>query len=245
MTEIFMARMPDGIIAAADGAFYGSDGTLSHVTSKLTLPPESDCVVTLQGPWFYHVALRIGLPQVTGLDAVLARIVNLTADAYLAAANNEGHTQAFAMLIGGFSEARQRWETYWLNSEPWESGGTQEPYEAWELTPALATAWTPGYGREACAAVGMDPDRALNKQGIGCAEAAVRIVCAARQQRIPIGDDPANGTCQVGGFVQLARINRGSAWTEIAHRWPDTIGARLNPKNGLVCPVPTVCVPNP
>ena len=68
------------------------------------------------------------------------------------------------------------------------------------------------------------------------AEAAVRIVCAARQQRIPIGGDPANGTCQVGGFVQLAQINRCSAWTEIAHRWPDKIGSRLYPIRGLIFP---------
>ena len=71
MTAIFMARMPDGIIAAADGAFYGSDGTLSYIASKLTLVPESDCVVTLQGPWFYHAALRLGLPQAISFDAVL------------------------------------------------------------------------------------------------------------------------------------------------------------------------------
>ncbi|WP_458438728.1 hypothetical protein [Methylorubrum extorquens] len=82
----------------------------------------------------------------------------------------------------------------------------------------------------------MDPGRALNEQGIGCAEVAVRIVCAARQQRIPIGGDLANGTCQVGGFVQLAQLDRGAASSVIAHRWPDTIGARLNPRNGLTRP---------
>ncbi|KAB7782284.1 hypothetical protein F8B43_5039 [Methylorubrum populi] len=92
-----------------------------------------------------------------------------------------------------------------------------------------------GYGRDTRVAVGMDPDRALNEQGIGCGEAAVRIVCAARQQRIPIGGDPANGTCQVGGFVQIAQIERGAASSVIAHRWPDTIGARLDPSNGPPC----------
>lgn len=238
MTAIFMARMPDGIIAASDGAFYGQDGTLTGVVSKLVLMPEKACVVTLQGPYFYHVALRAGLGEAIDFDGVLGRIVDLTANAWLAAANEYGYSRAFAMLIGGFSEARQRWETYWLNSEPWEAGGMQEPYEAWELTPAMATAWTPGYGREACAAVGMDPDQPLGEQGMGCAEIAVRIICAARQQRIPIHGDEANGTCQVGGFVQLAQINRGSAWTEIAHRWPDVIGARLNPMSGPARPLP-------
>ncbi|MDV2987413.1 UNVERIFIED_CONTAM: hypothetical protein Q9R58_24180 [Methylobacteriaceae bacterium AG10] len=236
MTAIFMARMPDGIIAAADGAFYGQDGTLTGVVSKLVLMPEKDCVVTLQGPFFYHVALRAGLGEATDFDGVLSRIVDLTANAWLAAANDYGYSRAFAMLIGGFSEARQQWETYWLNSEPWEQGGMQEPYEAWELTPALATVWIPGYGREACAAVGMDPDRPLGEQGMGCAEIAVRIICAARQQRIPIHGDDANGTCQVGGFVQLAQLNRGTAWSEIAHRWPDVIGFRLNPANGPQLP---------
>lgn len=85
----------------------------------------------------------------------------------------------------------------------------------------------------------MDSDRALNEQGVGCAKAAVRIVCAARQQRIPIGDDPANGTCQVGGLVQLAQINRGAASSVIVHRWPDAVGVRLDPANGPVCPAPT------
>ncbi|APX88154.1 hypothetical protein BV511_14870 [Methylorubrum extorquens] len=70
------------------------------------------------------------------------------------------------------------------------------------------------------------------------AENAVRIVCIARQQRFPIGGDPANGTCQVGGFVQLAQINRGGVSSIIAHRWPDVIGAWLYPKNGPPCPLP-------
>ncbi|KQQ23734.1 hypothetical protein ASF53_05265 [Methylobacterium sp. Leaf123] len=240
MTAIFMARMPDGIVAASDGALYGRDGALTAVVSKLVLMPEKNCVVTLQGPWFYHVALRAGLGEAMDFDGVLARIVDLTANAWLAADNDYGYSRAFAMLIGGFSEARQQWETYWLNSEPWEPGGLQEPYKAWELTPALATAWTPGYGREACAAAGLDPDRPLGEQGMGCAEIAVRIICAGRQQRIPIHGDEANGTCQVGGFVQIAQINRGTAWTEIAHRWPDGIGTRLDPSNGLAYPPPLV-----
>jgi hypothetical protein len=58
----------------------------------------------------------------------------------------------------------------------------------------------------------------LGKQGIGCAEAAARIICAARQQGIPIGGAPANGTCQAGGFMQLAQINRGASSSGIAHR---------------------------
>lgn len=79
----------------------------------------------------------------------------------------------------------------------------------------------------------------LSGQGMGYAEAAVRIICAARQKRIPIHDDEANGTCQVGGFVQLAQVTRGTAWSEIAHRWPDAIGARLDPTNGPLHPPPS------
>ncbi|APX85881.1 hypothetical protein BV511_14890 [Methylorubrum extorquens] len=47
----------------------------------------------------------------------------------------------------------------------------------------------------------------LGKPRYRLCEVAVRIVCAARQQRIPIDGDPANGTCQVGGFVQLGQID--------------------------------------
>jgi hypothetical protein len=61
MTAIFMARMPEGIIAASDGALYAQDGTLTHVVSKLVLMPENDCVVPLRGPWLYHAALQAGL----------------------------------------------------------------------------------------------------------------------------------------------------------------------------------------
>ncbi|OHV17421.1 hypothetical protein BK022_05725 [Methylorubrum extorquens] len=57
----------------------------------------------------------------------------------------------------------------------------------------------------------------------------MRIICAAWQQRIPISGDPANGTGQVGGFVQLAQLDRSAASSVIAHRWPDAIGAQPAP----------------
>jgi hypothetical protein len=76
----------------------------------------------------------------------------------------------------------------------------------------------------------------LGKQGIGCAEAAVRIICAVRKQGILIGGDPANGTCQADGFVQLTQINPGAASSVIAHRWFGRIGARLDPAAGPVRP---------
>jgi hypothetical protein len=76
----------------------------------------------------------------------------------------------------------------------------------------------------------------LGKQGIGCAETAVRIICAARKQGIPIGGDPANGICQAGGFVQLTQINRAATSSVIAYRWLGRIGARLGPASGPVAP---------
>ncbi|ACS41733.1 Hypothetical protein MexAM1_META1p4078 [Methylorubrum extorquens AM1] len=74
------------------------------------------------------------------------------------------------------------------------------------------------------------------KQGFSCAETAVRIICAARQQGIPIGGDPANGICQAGGLMQLAQINHGAASSGIAYRWPGSIGARPDPGAGPVRP---------
>ena len=90
----------------------------------------------------------------------------------------------------------------------------------------------------------MNPDRPLNEQGIGCDEAAIRIICAARREPIPIGRDEAHGTCQVGGFVQLAHVDRGTAWTSIVHRWPDVVGVRLDPLAGSLLP-DALCLPEP
>ncbi|WP_455985717.1 hypothetical protein [Methylorubrum extorquens] len=69
-----------------------------------------------------------------------------------------------------------------------------------------------------------------------------RTICAGRQQRIPIGGNEASGTCQVHGFVQLAQINPGMTWTEVAHRWPDGVGGRLDPTSGLLCPSPAEAI---
>lgn len=236
MTAIFMARLPDGIVATADGAFYGREGRLSGTASKLILMPEVDCIITLQGPFFYHPGLRERLAAAGGFDTVLGCIVRVVRDLYAAHENDQGHSRAFAMLIGGFSAERQAWETYWLNSEPWEEALTQAPYEPWQLAPAWATAWTPGYGREASIAAGIDPDRPLNEQGFDVVEAGIRVICAARFEPIPIHRDPANGTCQVGGFVQFARLERGRAYTELVHRWADPIGERLDPMRGVLEP---------
>ncbi|MGV7031555.1 hypothetical protein [Methylobacterium symbioticum] len=52
----------------------------------------------------------------------------------------------------------------------------------------------------------------------------MRIICAAGAQRIPIHDDPANSTCEVGGFVQFARLGQAWAFTEVRHRWPEMVG---------------------
>lgn len=84
----------------------------------------------------------------------------------------------------------------------------------------------------------IPPGPTTERSGHGLREDAVLIVCAVRQQRIPVGGDLAKGTYQVGGFVQLAQIDKGAISSVIAHRWPDAIGARLDPSNELLCPPP-------
>lgn len=74
MTAIFMARVPEGIVAAADGAFYMNDGRLSHIASKFILMPEHDCLLTFQGPFFYHAEIRMRLLcRSDGFDDVLGQ----------------------------------------------------------------------------------------------------------------------------------------------------------------------------
>lgn len=237
MTAIFMACLPGSIVAAADGAFYGQDGRLTTIASKFTLLPEHDCVITLQGPFFYHAELRANLiSNGGGFDCILHAIPRVVRGIYDRYQNAYGYSRAFDMLIGGYSEERQCWESYWLHSEPWKEGSNHEPYEPWQLVRAFRAAWVPGYGREACAAAGMDPDTRLTEQGMGAYEIAVRVICAARAQPIPIKDDPLRGTCQVGGFIQLVEMTRNTVTSSIAHRWPDMVGFRLSPEHGQLVP---------
>lgn len=230
MTALFMARMPDGIVAAADGAFYDHEGKLAGIATKLILMPAHDCIISLQGPYFFHPELRIRLHQVQGgFDGILNLIVETMRAIHGDYANEYGFSRAFALLIGGYSATRGRWETYWINSEPYEEGSEHEPYEAWELTLAFATVWVPGYGREAALSAGLDPEKPLNAQGLAPAEIGIRVVTAGRFQPIPIHGDAENGCCQVDGFIQVAHLCRGEAQTAIVHRWPDVIGERMRP----------------
>lgn len=238
MTAIFMARVGDAIVAAADGAFYNSDGRLSHVASKFTLMPENECIITLQGPFFYHSELRGNLlPNGGGFDEVLRRIVDVVRSIHGRYDNSYGFSRAFIMLVGGYSVERARWESYWLKSEPQDEESTwPPPFEPWTLSPAYATAWTPGYGLEAACAAGIDPEKSLNEQGMDVSEIALRTICAARCSPIHINGAPENATCQVGGFIQFARLERGQLWTSMAHHWPDQIGKILDPTVGDLLP---------
>ncbi|BCM88094.1 hypothetical protein [Methylobacterium indicum] len=237
MTAIFMARSDAGIVAAADAAFYDNSGKLTFLNSKLTLMPEHDCVITLQGPFFYHPEIKANLFCKTGgFDDVLQEITGVMRDIHAKHANAYGFSRAFVALIGGYSKSRQAWETYWLHSEPGKEGANLPRHEPWVIRRARATEWAPGYEAEAGSLAGFDPEKPLSEQGMNVEEVAIRTICAARAQPIPIGDDPNNGTCQVGGYIQFARVEQRLITTSIAHSWPDPLGERLDPACGDLVP---------
>lgn len=245
MSANVIVRQDDGIVIATDGIAYDGQGIVVAHVSKVALMPEWSCAFAVRGAGVVPTMMLFGLSKLATLGFNIAGFDDFLS--FLPAAAEEVHkallsdpTQSypqFSMMIGGYSEAHGRFESYSLRSRDFEYPIGDEIHQqpAYTLAPLPSTHFAPTPSPEACAAVGLyqrgpdDPPEAPQVT-------AIRGVCAARLDKGSLPGDEVNEDYSIGGFVQLTTILRDSVTSEIVHRWPDVIGEKLDPTRGEKLP---------
>lgn len=238
----------EAIAVASDGATSNYDATMGGCVSKVLALPHLNCFVGNVGAAGVTAGLvfTISWKSYPSFDHVLANVVEDFREILAAAAlyTRERDPPA-TVVLGGWSDERQRFESYKVNSRSREviNVATGEKFfsEPWVVTP-LPQIW-------GSTAHPDDPENrfGLRAEGeVNLLDLAARFVCAARAGSGPDGElDPdtgISGSC-VGGFLQMTLLQRDTVKTWIAHRWPDVIGEVIDPSRGELMPAFPLAIP--
>lgn len=238
----------NGLVFAGDGVAYDpADGKITALVSKIILMPELDCFLAAVGMGglgaeFYAVVQPYGLAD---FDDLLDNFPDLAKEAYRIARWRFEVAEEIqsTLVIGGWSNRNQRYEMHRICAK----GRDVLDLVTGERM-ADAPAWTPVHieGRPYISAF-PDPEVA-ERFGLGGPQTqysidwCARVICGCRASSGPSRYD--EGTIyQVGGFLQLAWINRQQMRTWIAHRWPEQIGGTVDPIKGDPMPTMPIVVP--
>lgn len=209
----------DAVHVVTDGAAYDPSGKTLGVMQKVAILGHLPAVIATRGSCLLTQvagsAASIGCRSFDALVADLGGFCKSIHGTYVAYSEANGASSNYArsdFLVAGWSEIRQRLETYAVSNA---EGGE---FEAWK--PCLFTG--------ADYLISPDSDD-LNWQGIEaeigdfakCPEvAAVRLLDA--QQRLTV---PGHESPPVGAFVQLTTVTRDGIGTKILKRWPEQAAA--------------------
>lgn len=245
MTAFAMVRMTDRIITAADGAVYMPSGHVAGFKSKMLHLPNVGAVLTCQGPAALLPYVNMMLvAKVRGFDDVLELAPAAVRHAYEEVVTEIHGWGPFYLAIGGYSEARQRFETYYVRSIDREEGGPYGlPGNAWELMPAPEFFAAPWPGDEACARVNCETAPPPGPHLIDSELFALKAVAGGRFE--PCGGEHGmvRGRCYVGGFIELALTMRDFSQARIVHRWPDRLNELIDPDDGEPLPAELLAQP--
>jgi len=237
MTAIAIYRSQDSIVFASDGASYDpSNGAFTGCTSKVALMPEWSCVIAQRGAGGFLALLRARLgPEVVDFDDLLDRLPTHTRGLHADFVARGYPYPNVSLFIGGWSEARERFETYTLRSRdislPNAEGGEPFSIEAFKLAPLPEFHAAPYPTEELFERFGAG----TNALPMTAADLTLRTVCAARALRCaPSEEDKCEYV--VGGFLQLTILKRNEIASEIVHRWPDPVGEKIDPTRGEPLP---------
>lgn len=240
MSALAIVRSDESVTIASDGAAYdGETGNLMAVVSKVAVMPEWSCIFANRGMGGATAVMQAELQllavrgdTIRDFDDVLNRIPALAERMHRDALATPGAPTAhFSFLIGGFSERRQRMESYTIRTRPISD---QPPFALVGL-PEIHLAPFPSL--EAAAQAGITRPQELQHGHETVAEDyAVRAVAACRLDRETDDAEGAVGIHYVGGFLQLTTLYRGEVHSRIVHRWPDPIGEPIDPGRGELLP---------
>lgn len=215
MTAMNAFLSPQAVHIATDGAAYSPDGRTVCSVQKVAILPQLPCVIATRGATCLLGLAYESAERSASFDELAARVGSFcrgVARAYQAQAEAYGEPVAFEranFIVAGWSEERQRLETYAVTS-----------HDDGELR-----AWTPSLfvGSDAL----VSPLNAEISLALDAIEAelgdlaeqpeisAVRVMEAQRAIRVEgFRDAPA------GVFCQLTTLTRAAITTRVLKRWP-------------------------
>lgn len=238
MSVVAVIVGPNGVLMAGDGVSTDSAGNVAGYVSKIIPMPEMKAVIGVTGMGGFGLLLQWNFPHWVKcfddlIEALPACVRGVT---HYMVSNDLGGTDQVCVVVAGWSDERQAYEAWrivnYAKEAVIDAQGTKRTLTPYELYPIPQGLW---------ASTGTDQD-VLRECGVidgpDCSdqEMLVRMVFAARI----IGAGTVNeGGVQinVGGFVQLAQVNRDYVVTWMPHRWlEDVPGKPVNADLGMRVP---------
>lgn len=235
MTAIAVCFDPlAGIVFGSDGSSQDTEGRYMGPVGKTILMPEFGAMLMWRGMGLFGHMLRLKMAiepgQVASFDDLRRELPALSRQMFDEAAPAVAEPQSVAVVLGGWSAERQRFEVVRFGSHERQIGGegalTVKPWEVIDLPRGWVA---PGPTSEGRARIGVDLDAAL-PGAAWCAAA----ICAARQSIDPNG--PPEDECVVGAYIQITTLTPGRVASEIVHTWPDVVGERIDRDRGEMAP---------
>jgi len=142
MTAIITWRLgEEGIVFLTDAAGYDDDGIVQQFGSKVLLMPEVSCVITSNGAGAaLSVLYQYLVRGPASFDELKYQLPGAAWSAFdkLAQIHGAEIHASFNLLIGGWSDTNNRFETFMLCTEP--AASAEKTYAAFELHPIPASA---------------------------------------------------------------------------------------------------------
>lgn len=230
MTAINLIRQRRRVCILTDGAGYDAQGVVHAFYQKAVPIAHLRAVVAVRGAaWAPAIfATEFGVRFITFDDLVAhgGEYAEEVYDRHFAILTASGHTE-INLALAGWSESRNRPETYWLMSDD-QSSNAMLGVPAWEFVEADAFASAPMPEAEHLEEQGFDVDH------IERVDPVVDGLKVMEAQRRFVGTLRAAGASQmtsaVGGFVTLTEIREDGISQRIIRRWNDRIGENISPE---------------
>jgi hypothetical protein len=237
-----MIVKPDGyVLIGADGAgTHPETGQIIGSVSKILTLPNMSAVIGISGMGGFSNLMQWFLPpHVTdfdGLIEVFAELVQVTYNHIVFSDIAAYGMFDSSVVVGGYSEARQKYEAYRVVTYPKTSAvaaGEERVLEPFVLHPVSDKGmWSStGPSVEVMKRFGVID----GPEGDDDAALITRMICASRMESGKAVDQGV--TFNAGCFVQIAMMQRYHSQSWIAHIWPDdVIGKTIDPMLGQPLP---------
>jgi hypothetical protein len=235
-----------GVYVGSDGVSYRADGNVHSYVSKVLTVPHLNCLVAVVGvgqqlPIVADLIERGGTDVAfTSFDLVVANFYELFRQVERTLVKMPGFLEIenwnSTMIIAGWSDEHQRFEAHKISNYGKDvlpmldqASSLEEammyqvtPYEVQKIGEGYVSAW-PG-------------EEVAQRFGIGGSmpvlDYLARVVSAGRATS-EVGPER---TFMAGGFLQITALTRDKITSWIAHRWPDRLGAPVDPSSGAAMP---------
>lgn len=231
MTAINLIRQRRRACIMTDGAGYDINGVVRAFYQKVATIAHLRAAVAVRGsavaPMLFAAEFGARFRTFDELVEQGGSVAEAVYDGNFGAITWSGHVE-LELFLAGWSESRNRPETYWLVSDDSHSRAALG-VNAWEFIEAEPFQVAPVPTPELLAAQNFDVTDIERvdpvRDGLKVMEAQRRFVGEMQTDGIARGPVSA-----VGGFVNLTEIREDGISQRIIHRWNDIIGQRINPE---------------